>query len=32
MFKDNTEVELTRKEALRLHRKMWTDMQRQLGD
>lgn len=32
MFKDNTEVVLTREEALRLHRKMWTDMQKELGD
>lgn len=32
MFKDNTEVVLTRKEALRLHREMWTDMQKELGD
>lgn len=32
MFKDNAEVVLTREEALRLHRKMWTDMQKELGD
>ena len=25
-------MKLTREEALRLHRQMWTDMQRELGD
>lgn len=25
-------MELTRKQALRLHRRMWTDMQQELGD
>lgn len=32
MLKDGKEVELMREEALRLHRKMWTDMQKELGD
>ena len=32
MIKDGKEVELTREETLRLHRMMWTDMQKELGD
>lgn len=32
MFKDGEAVELTRPESLRLHRMMWTDMQKELGD
>lgn len=32
MLKDGKEVELTREEALRLHRMMWMDMQKELGD
>lgn len=32
MLKDGKDVELMREEALRLHRKMWTDMQKELGD
>ena len=29
---DSTELNLTREEALKLHRQMWTEMQKDLGD
>ena len=29
---DSTELNLTREEALKLHRQMWTEMQEKLGD
>ena len=29
---DSTALTLTREEALKLHRQMWTDMQKDLGD
>lgn len=32
MLKDEEGYELTREETLRLHREMWTDMQKELGD
>lgn len=32
MLKDGKQCELTREEALRLHREMWADMQTELGD
>ena len=32
MAHDSTELKLTREEALKLHRQMWTDMQVKLGD
>lgn len=32
MTYDSTELNLTREEALKLHRAMWTEMQEKLGD
>ena len=32
MTYDSTELNLTREEALKLHRQMWTEMQEKLGD
>ena len=32
MTYDSTELNLTREEALKLHRQMWSDMQKDLGD
>lgn len=32
MLKDGKPCELTKEEALRLHREMWADMQAELGD
>ena len=32
MTYDSTELNLTREDALKLHRQMWTEMQEELGD